>query len=1056
MSTPDIMRDEGVRLDPTSRDTTTPVRSASTDGRATATHRVGNGLVDTQRTLTFTFDGQRFEGHPGDTLASALLANGQKLVARSFKYHRPRGIFSAGVEEPNALMAIGSGARRDPNTRATTVELHEGLIATSQNHVGSLRHDLMAINDLAAPLLTAGFYYKTFMWPKRFWERVYEPAIRRAAGLGSLSLQPDPAAYDKGFLFADLLIIGAGPTGLAAALAAGRVGARVILCDEDFLPGGRLNHESFTVEGMPGSRWAAGAMAELAAMANVRVMTRTSVFGVYDHGTYGALENVSDHLDEPEGCARQVLWRIRASRTVLASGAIERPIAFTDNDRPGIMLAGAVRAYLNRFGVAPGRRTAVFTNNDDGWRTATDLARAGVEITAVIDTRDIPPPVDTGLLPGAECVRGGYVSGTKGRHALRSIQVNHERWIPADCLGVSGGWSPSVHLSCHQRGRPVWHEDIAGFVPGGELPAGLRVAGAANGTMALHAALQAGHAAALSALAEPPSTPSYSQASGRQDGFHPDNAGTAPRAEDEPTRLEAFWQVPPRSGGKATARLRLSGRPSWTRAWVDLQNDVTTKDIALACQEGFRASEHVKRYTTLGMATDQGKTAGVLGLAIIADTTGRSIAETGTTIFRPPWTPVPIAAFAGASRGRSFRPVRHTPSHGWAIEQGAPMVEAGNWLRTQWFPRAGEAHWRDTVDREVRQTRSAVGVCDVTTLGKIDVQGGDAGMFLDRVYANTFSTLEVGRVRYGLMLREDGFAMDDGTTARLADGHFVMTTTTANAVSVFRHLEFCRQCLWPGLDVHLMSTTEGWAQYAIAGPRSRELVARVVDDLDVSNAAFPFMACGETSVCGGVPARLFRISFSGELAYELAVPSRYGDALIRTLMHEGEPLGVVAYGTEALGVMRIEKGHAAGNELNGQTTAADLGLGRMVSQKKDCIGNVLSRRPGLSDPHRPRLVGFMPVDRTARLRAGAHFVGAGRSVTTVNDQGWMSSVGTFPFPGPFDRPRLYHRWCRAHGRTGQGLRSATWRRNRGRGVFPAFRRSRWRSTACVNSRRPRA
>lgn len=430
-----------------------------------------------------------------------------------------------------------------------------------------------------------------------------------------------------------------------------------------------------------------------------------------------------------------------------------------------------------------------------------------------------------------------------------------------------------------------------------------------------------------------------------------------------------------------------------------MQNDVTSKDITLSIQEGFSAVEHVKRYTTLGMATDQGKTSNVLGLAVIAGVTGRSISETGTTIFRPPWTPVPIAAFAGAARGKHFRPVRHTPSHAWSVEQGATFVEVGNWLRAQWFSQPGETHWRQTVDREVSQTRSAVGVCDVTTLGKIDIQGSDAATFLDRVYANTFSTLAVGRVRYGLMLREDGFAMDDGTTARLGERHFVMTTTTANAVGVFRHLEFCRQCLWPGLDVHLVSTTESWAQYAIAGPKARELVSRIVDDLDVSNEAFPFMACSDTTVCCGTPARLFRISFSGELAYELAVPTRFGDALMRRLMQVGESLDVVPYGLEALGVMRVEKGHAAGNELNGQTTATDLGLGRMVSQKKDCIGNTLSQRAGLADTDRPRLIGFKPVDSDVQLRAGAHFVAEGADVTTASDEGWMSSVAYSPTLG---------------------------------------------------------
>lgn len=948
-------------------------------------NRVAGGQIDRSRQLEFTFDGKRLSGHPGDTLASALLANGEVLVGRSFKYHRPRGIVSAGIEEPNALVEIGSGARRDPNVRATVQELHNGLVARSQNWRGSLRHDLMAINDLASPLLAAGFYYKTFMWPKAFWEKVYEPAIRHSAGLGRLSMEPDPDSYDKGFLFADLLIIGAGPAGLAAALAAGRAGARVILCDEDFTPGGRLNAERYRVDGQEAAMWAANTASTLRSMSNVRLMTRTSVYGAYDHGIYGALERITDHIGPVEGCARQILWRIRATRCVLSAGAIERPIAFTNNDRPGIMLAGAVRTYVNRFGVAPGRRVAVFTNNDDGWRTARDLAAASVEVTAVVDTRDLPPPGDNSVLHGARLVRGGAVIDTRGRHALKSIELANGESIPADCLAVSGGWNPNVHLSCHQRGRPTWREDIASFVPGGVLPAGMSVAGAANGDLALGAALRNGHDAALNALAGMAGMAGMG-------GISTDAAGTPPAADDESGSIEAYWQVPEsrNTGG-------LSG--AWRRAWVDFQNDVTVKDIKLSVQEGFSAVEHVKRYTTLGMATDQGKTSNVLGLAVLADATGHSIPETGTTIFRPPWTPVPIAALAGASRGAHFRPTRLTPSHAWAADKGATFVEVGNWLRAQWFSRPGETTWRETVDREVNQTRTAVGVCDVTTLGKIDIQGTDAGVFLDRVYANTFSTLAVGKVRYGLMLREDGFLMDDGTTAHIAEDHYIMTTTTANAVAVFNHLEFCRQCLWPELDVHLVSVTEAWAQYAIAGPRSRELVERVVDELDVSNEGFPFMGCAETTVCGGVTARLFRISFSGELAYELAVPTRYGDALMRRLMSEGESLGVVPYGTEALGVMRIEKGHCTGNELTGQTTAADIGLGRMVSQKKDSIGNALSQRAGLKDPNRPQLVGFKPVDSSVQLRAGAHFVANGAEVITANDQGWMTSVGYSPSLG---------------------------------------------------------
>ncbi|MFY0614330.1 MAG: sarcosine oxidase subunit alpha family protein [Hyphomicrobiaceae bacterium] len=935
--------------------------------RSSQPFRLTRGLVDRSQTLRFSFnDRTRLEGHPGDTLASALLANGQRLVGRSFKYHRPRGIFTAGSEEPNALVELHRGPRQEPNTRATTTELFDGLASVSQNHFGKLTFDLLAFNDYLAPALSAGFYYKTFMWPKSFWEKVYEPAIRRAAGLGELSGAADPDTYDKGFLHCDLLVIGAGPAGLAAALAAGRAGARVILADEDFRMGGRLLSETHQVDGGDGHAWAGAALAELTGLDNVRLMARTTVFGAYDHGIYGALERKTDHHAVNTDKPRQVLWRIYARRPLLAAGALERSIAFGNNDRPGIMLAGAVRSYVNRFAVTPGRRTAVFTNNDDGWRTASDLTAAGVEVAAIIDTRS---NVEQSAPSGIATYLGQSVTDTSGRLALKSIKLSTGDTLAIDCLAVSGGWSPNVHLTCHQRSRPIWKEELAAFVPGSDMPVGMTVAGAANGTMTLAAALRDGHDTATTIATDL----GFTSAS-----------GDAPSASDEAAGIAAFWHV----------------TQSKARAWVDLQNDVTTKDVQQSQREGFRSVEHLKRYTTLGMATDQGKTANILGLAILAEASGKSIEDTGTTMFRPPYTPVPIGAFAGRSRGKLFRPTRLTPSHSWAAEQGAVFVEAGAWMRAQWYPRPGETHWRESVDREVAQTRKTVGICDVTTLGKIDIQGRDATDFINRVYANAFAKLAVGRVRYGLMLREDGMVMDDGTTARLGERHYVMTTTTANAVDVFRHLEFCRQCLWPEMDVHLISATEQWAQFSIAGPKSRALLEKIVDDgIDISNDGFAFMACAEITVCNGVPARLFRISFSGELAYEVAVPARYGNAMMRTLMTAGQEFDAVAYGTEALGVMRIEKGHAAGNELNGQTTARDLGLGRMASTKKDYIGHVLARRPELNRDDGLTLVGFRPVDRSETLSAGAHFIAVDAEHTLENDEGYMTSVAYSPTLG---------------------------------------------------------
>ena len=932
----------------------------------TQINRLTGGLIDHSKPMSFSFDGKSYQGYEGDTLASALLANGVRLMGRSFKYHRPRGPLTAGSEEPNAIVELRTGARQEPNTRATTAELFDGLVANSQNRWPSLQFDAMAINDCFSNFLTAGFYYKTFMWPAAFWEKVYEPIIRKAAGLGSLSMADDPDAYDKGFLHCDLLVIGAGPAGLAAALTAGRAGASIILADEDFACGGRLNSETFTLDDTDASDWIAATLAELASLPNVRVMPRTTVIGAFDHGIYGAVERVSDHLAIPApDKPRQIMWRIYTKRTILCAGAIERPIAFENNDRPGIMLASAIRSYANRWAATPARHVAIFTNNDDGHRTAADLIAKGVAVSAIIDTRtNAPGSTQVEVLAGAQVVN------SLGRLGVKQLTVQladgSMRPIHCEALGVSGGWNPNVHISSHQRGRPEWNTKIAAFIPGKNGPDGLTAAGAAVGVFSTAGALESGMNSAISAL---------------QDIGISTKPIRLPKAEDAPINLQPFWHV---KAGKG-------------RAWLDQQNDVTVKDVKLAHQENFRSVEHLKRYTTLGMATDQGKTSNMGGLAIMAELAGKTIPEVGTTIFRPPYTPVAMGTLGGRAVGKNFHPTRKTPSHKWAEEQGAVFVEVGNWLRAQWFPTAGETHWRQSVDREVIATRKSVGICDVTTLGKIDVQGADAATYLNRIYCNGFAKLAVGKTRYGLMLREDGIVMDDGTAARLANDHFVVTTTTANAVSVYRHMEFCRQCLWPDLDVQLISTTESWAQYAVAGPNARKLLQKIVDpEFDISNDAFPFMGCGSITICGGLRARLFRISFSGELAFEIAVPTRYGDALMRELMEKGKEFDATPYGTEALGVMRIEKGHATGNELNGTTTALNLGMGRMVSKKKDSIGSILSERAGLNEPDALMQVGLRPVNASEPVVAGSHLMVKTGPVNAKTDQGYITSAAYSP------------------------------------------------------------
>ncbi len=939
----------------------------------------------------FTFDGRRYRGHPGDTLASALLANGVHLVGRSFKYHRPRGILSAGSEEPNALVELRTGARREPNTRATTVELYDGLIAASQNRWPSLTFDVLAVNSVIAPLLAAGFYYKTFMWPASFWEKLYEPIVRRAAGLGRAAAQADPDRYEKAFLHCDVLVVGGGPAGLMAALAAGSTGARVVLCEEDFRPGGRLIADSRIVADRPSAEWSAAVVGELAALANVRLMPRTTVVGVYDGGTYSALERVNDHLAEPPPHQpRQRLWRIVARRAVLAAGALERPLAFGDNDCPGIMLAGAVRAYVNRYAVAPGRRAVVFAANDESARTALDLAKAGAAVEAIVDPRPTPGAavVAAAEATGAALVAGGAVTRALGSRRVRAVEVRSAsggtRRFDCDLVCVSGGWSPTIHLASHLGARPVWDERLAAFVPS-RLPPGMSTAGACGGSFALADALAEGAHAGLAAAADC--------------GFG-GKPVDVPLVDDESTAGAPLWRV----------------RGTRGKAFVDFQNDVTIADVELAEREGFRAVEHLKRYTTLGMATDQGKTSNVNALALMAELTARSIPETGTTTFRPPFTPVAIGAFAGHHRGRSFKPTRLTPSHRWAEEQGARFVTAGEWLRVQWYPQPGETDWLESVNREVTSVRSRVGVCDVSTLGKIDLQGADAAAFLDRLYINGFANLAVGRARYGAMLREDGLVLDDGTVARLGEHRFVVTTTTANAAKVLQHMELAQQWLWPELDVQLCSISEQWAQCSVAGPRARDVLRAVIDaGHDISNAAFPYMAAAEMSALGGIPARVFRISFSGELAYEIAVPAGYGDALIRRIVAAGQPYGIVPYGTEALGVMRIEKGHIGGGELNGQTTARDLGLGRMMSARKDYIGRILAQRPGLVDPSRPTLVGIKPVDRGARLRAGAHFIPGGADAVAHNDGGYVTSVAFSPALGHWIGLGLLARGPQRHG-----------------------------------------
>jgi heterotetrameric sarcosine oxidase alpha subunit len=915
------------------------------------------GNIDRTQPLGFEYDGVRYQGYAGDTLASALLAQGVHLVGRSFKYHRPRGIFSAGTEEPNALVQLARGARTEPNVRATTQELYEGLTAASQNCWPSVGFDLGAINDVLSRMLPAGFYYKTFMWPPspQWWLR-YEHVIRRAAGMGRVANAPDPDAYEHQHAHCDVLVIGGGATGLAAARAAASTGARVIVCDENPTYGGGAQDDSATIDGMSAAQWFALTVHDLAAQPEVSLLVRTTAFGYYDGNLIGAVERVSDHLGSPPPhFPRQRLWMIRAKAVVLASGAIERAVAYANNDLPGTMLAGAAHTYVKRYGVRPGSRAVVFTNNDSAYAAALAFHDTGVAVAAIIDAR--AQARSEGALAvraraaGLNVIPGSAITAAHGSLRVASVTIaplagGAAERIDCDLVAMSGGWNPSVHLFSQARGKLRYDDALATFVPDAS-PLPILPAGAANGHFDLSTALAEGHAAGAAAAVRA--------------GLGP-TAVAAPRADvARATALQPLWAMP--APHKSSKR------------FVDLQNDVTVADIALAAREGYQAVEHLKRYTTLGMGTDQGKTSNIVGLALMAEQLGVPIPQVGTTTFRPPYTPVTLGVFPGHECGAHVEPTRYSAMHSWHVEHRARFVNTGLWKRPHSYPRPGETE-DDAANREARNVRTNAGVVDVSTLGKIELQGRDVAELLNRVYINKWDTLAVGRCRYGVMLRDDGMVMDDGTTSRLSATHYLMTTTTVNAVKVMQHLEYLLQAEWPALEVYAASVTEQWAAAALSGPRSRDVLADLVD-IDVSNAAFPFLAVGACHVRAGgdlIPARVFRMSYSGELAYEIHVPADRGRAMWEAVITAGTPFGIMPYGTEAMSTLRIEKGHVViGPEADGRTTADDLGMGKLVSAAKWCIGKPLLARPALIGLDRWQLVGLTALDGASMPR-GAKIV----------------------------------------------------------------------------------
>ena len=914
------------------------------------------GLINRNKKISFTFNGKKLFGYEGDTIASALIANGIHLVGRSFKYHRPRGFFGAGVEEPNAKLQVEFNGHSEPNVNATEMELVEGLSATSQNCWPSVNFDVGAINNFLKMFFPAGFYYKTFMWPKSFWYKIYEPFIRKAAGLGVASIEKDKERYEHKFEYCDLLVTGSGPSGLASAYAAAKNGAKVILAEDKPRFGGTLLTDDVSIDNLSGKDWAEKIITELKSMPNVTVKNRSQVFGYYDHNMLVMFERVSDHLEKKSKFTpRQRLWYIRAKETILSTGSIERPIVFGNNDTPGIFLSAAAKEYMKVYGVLVGKKPLIFTNNDSAYETALEFKKNNVE-PIILDTREEHSSelIDEAKSKGIDIRFSHGVIVANGYKKVKSAKIgklNKDKnsfekieTIDCDCICVSGFWTPSVHLASQSGNKLKYEEKIDAFIPDKKKQHETSV-GAANGSFTLEESLKHGfeNGSNLSAkITETKTEIAIPNVNEKKYGAH-----------------DKFWCMP----------LPKNENP---KRFVDFQNDVSVSDIEIALREGYRSIEHVKRYTTLGMATDQGRTSNLNGLQLVSNIENKIVPEVGHTTFRPPFTPITIGTIVGREVGMEYMPTRKTPMHEWHEKNNAVFVDAGAWKRPRYYKQGNETLF-EASKREAKNVRENVGICDVTTLGKIDIKGPDAAEFLNRVYTNAWMKLPVGKARYGLMLREDGIVMDDGTTTRISENHYHMTTTTAQAANVLSHLEYYLQIVWPELNVNVVSTTEQWAGAAIAGPKSRDMLSKLYPDLDVSNDALPFMGYKEAEFFG-VPSRIFRISFSGELAYEINVKSDHGMFMWEKMMEVGKEFGNQPYGTEALSTLRIEMGHVAGPELDGRTIPSDVSLNGLVSKKKDFIGKNSLGREAFNVESRQKIVGLIPIDRKSSIPEGSHIV----------------------------------------------------------------------------------
>jgi sarcosine oxidase subunit alpha len=937
--------------------------------------------TDSSVAINFTYNGTPLQGVAGDTLASALLANGVNLVGRSFKYSRPRGIVGHGAEEPNAIMQIGSGAATVPNVKATQVELYEGLEAASVNGWPSVKFDLMSITGWFGRLMPPGFYYKTFMYPAKLW-MTYEHFIRKAAGLGSSPVQPDPDSYDKLNQHCDVLVVGAGPAGLMAAREAARAGARVIIADEQSEFGGSLLASTQRIEGRSATAWVDEIVAELNAFDNVQALPRSTAFGYYDHNFVGILQRRSDHLGlSATAGARQRLHRVRAKQVILATGAFERPLVFAHNDIPGVMQASSVSTYINRYGVAPGNRLVVFTTNDNAYQTAIDWHRAGRAVVTVVDSRAAP---EGELVAAAKQLGIGVMAGhgvieAQGGKRVKSALVaplsadgaqitGPVQKLSCDLIACSGGWSPAIHLSSHTGAKPVWDSAIVGFRPGESKQQECSV-GACGGSYAVAACLAEGAAAGAK----------MASLSGHGDGSLQFPVPEVEEAQEQPQ--QALFLVP---HSKATSRA-----PS---QFVDMQLDVSASGIELAVREGFQSVEHIKRYTAMGFGTDQGKLGNINGMAILANALGQSIEETGTTIFRPAYTPTTFGAIAGRDVGELFDPERYTAMHRWHQEQGAEFEDVGQWKRPWYFPQSGES-MQQAVNRECLAVRNSVGILDASTLGKIDIQGPDAAEFITRMYTNSYLKLAPGKCRYGVMLKEDGMIFDDGVCACLGDNHYLMFTTTGGAAGVLAWLELWQQTEWPELQVYFTSVTDHWTTAAITGPNARKVLAKVCDDIDLSQHAFGFMDWRDGTVAG-VLARVFRISFTGELSYEINVPAHYGRHIWEALIAAGEEYGITPYGTETMHVLRAEKGFIiVGQDTDGSMTPADMNMDWVVGKNKSFsfIGKRSLQRSDCLRENRKQLVGLKTIDGTQVLPEGAQIVFDPQQAIPMAMQGHVTS-----------------------------------------------------------------